>query len=136
MRTINYIVVHCTATNQNATIESILRYWRESLKWKSVGYHYIITPSGEIVNLLPESKVSNGVRGYNSQCINLSYIGGIDSSGSPIDNRTEEQKSAILTLLEQLKERYPNAIIQGHKDFPKVNKACPCFGAKTEYKSI
>lgn len=136
MNEIKYIVVHCTATNQKATIEGIKRYWREQLKWRAPGYHYLIKPSGEVVNLLPEDKPSNGVKGYNSQCVNISYIGGIDNSENPIDNRTEEQKAAIVFLLEQLKERYPSAIIQGHRDFPKVKKACPCFDAKTEYKNI
>jgi N-acetylmuramoyl-L-alanine amidase len=31
---------------------------------------------------------------------------------------------------------FPNAIIQGHKDFPNVAKACPSFDAKAEYKNI
>ena len=83
MRAINYIVVHCTATQPNATIEAIKRYWKEVMKWKTVGYHYIIKADGEIVNLLDVSKPSNGVAGWNSQIVNVCYIGGIDAAGKP-----------------------------------------------------
>ena len=133
MREINYLVVHCTATQPDAKIESIQNYWRKNLGWKSPGYHYIIKADGEIVPLLSIDKVSNGVEGYNSQIINISYIGGIDKSGKPKDTRTEEQKASILKLLKDLKKHFPSAKIQGHRDFPKVAKACPSFDAKKEY---
>ncbi|MGL5683597.1 MAG: N-acetylmuramoyl-L-alanine amidase [Marinifilaceae bacterium] len=136
MRTIKFIAVHCTATAQNATIDSIKKYWREQLGWKSPGYHYIVKPNGDIVNLHPEDKVSNGVSGHNSYTINVCYIGGIDSKGKAVDNRTQQQKASLYYLLERIKERYPKAIIQGHRDFPKVAKACPCFDAKKEYANI
>ena len=136
MREINYLVVHCTATQPETKIKSIQNYWRKNLGWKSPGYHYIIKPDGEIVPLLSIDKISNGVAGYNSQIINISYIGGIDKSGKPKDTRTEEQKSSILKLLKDLKKRFPSAKIQGHRDFPKVAKACPSFDAKKEYSFL
>lgn len=136
MRAINYIVVHCTATQPDVKIESIKRYWKENLKWKSPGYHYMIKADGEIVNTLPIDQVSNGVAGWNSQIINISYIGGIDKSGNPKDTRTEEQKASILKLLKELKSKFPKAKIQGHRDFPNVHKACPSFDAKKEYSSL
>ncbi|WPC14746.1 N-acetylmuramoyl-L-alanine amidase [Riemerella anatipestifer] len=63
MRTIKYIVLHCTATSQTTTIESIKRFWREKLGWKNVGYHYIIKPDGEIVQLADLNTITNGVKG-------------------------------------------------------------------------
>lgn len=136
MRTINYLVVHCTATPQTTTIESIQNYWRNVLKWKSPGYHYIIKPSGDVVQLLAETGVSNGVAGFNSQCVNISYIGGANAANQPLDNRTTAQKASLLTLLKQLKSKYPKAKIQGHRDFPGVKKACPSFSAKSEYANL
>jgi len=100
------------------------------------GYHFIIKPNGEVVQLLEIEKVSNGVKGFNSVSINISYIGGVDSQNKPIDNRTENQKKALLDLLKKLKKQFPRAIIQGHRDFPEVKKACPSFNAKTEYKHL
>lgn len=134
MRKINYIALHCSATAQSATVESIKRYWREIKGWKSPGYHYIIPADGELVQLLDYDKISNGVRNYNHETIHICYIGGVDNSNKPIDNRTEEQRNTILKLLKELKVAFPDAIIQGHRDFPKVAKACPSFDAKGEYK--
>ncbi|GIZ10280.1 N-acetylmuramoyl-L-alanine amidase [Flavobacterium sp. UMI-01] len=136
MRTIKYLAIHCTATAQKTTISSIQNYWKTNLGWKNPGYHYIIKTDGEVVNLLPIDQVSNGVAGFNNVLINISYIGGIDVKGAPKDTRTPEQKTAMLQLLTELKKQFPNAIIQGHRDFPKVAKACPSFDAKTEYQNL
>lgn len=136
MRKIEYIAVHCTATAQTATVSSIQNYWRENLGWKMPGYHFIVKPDGEIVQLLDISQVSNGVKGWNSKTINISYIGGIDKNGKAIDNRTDAQKKALLEKLKELKRLFPSAKIQGHRDFPKVAKACPSFDAKNEYKNL
>lgn len=147
MRTIKYLAVHCTASSQTITIESL----RDEFKrkgWKNPGYHYVVAADGAITQLLDEDKVSNGVKGYNSVSINVAYIGGIDRTGKPIDNRTEAQKASLRSLLNLLHKKYPAAIIQGHRDFSfdkngngKVDaweriKECPCFDAKTEYKNI
>ena len=63
-------------------------------------------------------------------------------------NRTDEQKKSLVVLLKLLHKRYPDAVIQGHRDFsPDRNgngkieknewiKKCPGFDAKTEYKGI
>lgn len=136
MRRINHIVVHCTATAKTAKPAAILRYWRETLGWKQPGYHYLIEADGQINNLLPESEVSNGVKGYNSHSVHLSYIGGIDSNGLPKDTRTAEQEAVILGLLKQLKAKYPNAKIQGHRDFPGVTKACPSYDVRAWLKQV
>lgn len=136
MRTIKFIAVHCTATQPSATVSSIQNYWRKNLGWKNPGYHFIVKPCGTIVELLPIEEVSNGVGGWNSQIINISYIGGIDTSGKPKDTRTKDQKDALLCKLKELKQKFPQAKIQGHRDFPNVKKACPSFDAKKEYQFI
>jgi len=136
MRKIDYIVIHCTASQQNATKQSILDYWKNVLKWKSVGYHRLIDANGIIYELANYEQITNGVKGYNSNSIHFSYIGGIDEKGKPKDTRTPKQKESLLYLIKQARKLYPNAIIQGHKDFKGVAKACPSFEAKTEYKNI
>lgn len=136
MRTIKYISLHCTATPQTTTIESIKNYWKNNLGWKNPGYHIIVKPDGSAVELLPIDKVSNGVAGFNSVSINISYIGGVDAKNKPLDNRTDAQKVTLLTLVRRYKEIFPDAIVQGHRDFPNVKKDCPSFDAKNEYKSV
>lgn len=142
MRAIKYIVVHCTATPPTATIESIKRHWKIILKWKNPGYHYIIKRDGEIVCINLEENISNGVAGHNRYSIHISYIGGADQNGKPIDNRTDEQKQAMYDKLIELAKKYPDAAIVGHRDFsPDKNgngiieyfewiKGCPSFDVK------
>lgn len=91
--------------------------------------------------MLNEELVSNGVQGYNSTSINVAYVGGIDNKGKACDNRTDLQKTSLVNLLADLKRKYPNAIIMGHRDIwgpdpSKWKKQCPCFNAKEEYSSI
>lgn len=136
MRGITHIVLHCTATSQNATLESIVKYWRNVKKWKNPGYHHIIKPNGEIVDLLPIEEISNGVQGHNAHSINISYIGGVDKKLKALDNRTDAQKAAQVLLLNKYSKMFPNAIICGHRDFPGVTKECPSFDVTTWLKSI
>ena len=136
MRQINYLAVHCTATSQTTSISAIQSYWQKQLGWKMPGYHFIVKPDGEIVQLLSIEEVSNGVKGFNSQSINISYVGGVDQSNNPADNRTPAQKIALLKKLKELKLKFPQAKIQGHRDFPNVSKACPSFDVLKEYKDV
>lgn len=126
MRTITNIVIHCTATPQTTTVESIKSYWKNSLKWANSGYHHIIEANGNIVNLQPIEKPSNGVSGHNANSIHISYIGGVDGKGKPIDNRTAAQKESLVRLIYRYKMMFPNAKIKGHRDFG-VPKDCPSF---------
>ena len=143
MRKIKYIAVHCTAGSQKSTVNDLLAEFKKK-GWKAPGYHYVITADGKIHQLLDTEKASNGVRGYNSVTVNIAYTGGMDG----VDNRTDEQKKSLVILLKLLRKRYPDAVIQGHRDFsPDLNgngkieknewiKKCPSFDAKTEYKGI
>ena len=137
-RSIKYIAIHCTATQPSATVAAIQRHWKDVLKWKSPGYHLLIEANGTIHRLLDFNGIANGVRGFNNHSIHISYIGGITKEGKPIDNRTEAQKKAILQCINEVIAWSENKclIIQGHRDFPNQNKACPCFDAKAEYRGI
>lgn len=147
MRQIKYIFVHCTATSQNASVQSIMNIFKKR-GWKNPGYHYLIDKDGGIHGIHPEAKISNGVKGYNSKSINVAYIGGIDSHERGIDNRTDAQKDSLKKLLMLLHKRYPEAKIMGHRDVsPDLNhngrvdrweriKECPCFDAIPEYKYL
>lgn len=136
MRAIRNIVVHCTATRQETTVKSILNYWRTGLKWRNPGYHLIVKPNGEYERLASDETVCNGVKGHNYNSLHISYIGGIDKNGKALDNRTDAQKQRLLELICELKSKYPEARILGHRDFPNVAKDCPSFDAINEYKHL
>lgn len=140
MRKIERIFVHCTASGQKWGVDELLAEFK-ARKWNNPGYHKIITTDGVVHQLLDLKYVANGVYGYNSTAINVAYVGGIDSKGKPIDNRTEAQKTALRNLLKELRIQFPHAIIMGHRDIwgsdPKNwKKWCPCFDAKSEYEDI
>lgn len=147
MRKIKRIFIHCTAGSQKQTVADLRAEFKRK-GWKNPGYHYVISPDGAITQLLDEQQVSNSVKGYNQTSINVAYIGGIDSNGKAVDNRTEAQKASLLKLLKELRGRYPKAQILGHRDIsPDTNhngkvdsweriKECPCFDAMIEYKGI
>ena len=76
MRHIDYIAIHCSAGF--GSLESVKRFWKEKLGWSTVGYHFFITTDGTVTQLLPIANISNGVKGFNSVIVNISYQGGVD----------------------------------------------------------
>lgn len=144
MRKIERIFIHCTAGNQKQTIEDLKREFKNK-GWSNPGYHLVVMPNGRVERLLPDDQISNGVQGYNSTAINIAYVGGIDSKGKAVDNRTPEQKQALKQLVAEYRAKYPTAEVLGHRDIsPDKNgngivdpweriKECPCFDAKKEY---
>lgn len=136
MRRIDYIVLHCTAGPQTQTIATIKDYWKRVLGWKSPGYHYLIKPDGSYEKIHPIEQPSNGVAGHNAHIINIAYIGGVDSKGNAVDNRTDAQKATQVMLIKKVQPYAPNAKILGHCDFPNVAKACPSFDVKSWLKEV
>jgi len=135
-RPVTRIVIHCTATHPNATVEAILNYWRNTLGWRNPGYHRIIRADGSCEQLHPFELVANGARGYNRSSIHISYIGGIDRDGLPKDTRTQAQQAALIVQVTRAQDwitdqGLPEAEIVGHRDL-NPSKACPSFNAKRE----
>lgn len=150
MRTIKYIIVHCSATAEGKDFHAKdIDKWHRQRGFNSIGYHYVIDLDGKIEVGRPESQVGAHCAGYNSVSIGVCYIGGCGKDGkTPKDTRTAEQRDSLRRLLIELKRKYPAAVICGHRDMsPDKNhdgkiepwewmKACPSFDAKTEYKDI
>lgn len=135
-RTINEIIVHCTATPEGRveTVQSI-RNMHKAKGWSDIGYHYLIGLNGECWESRNVNLIGAHCEGHNSNSIGVCYVGGVDKKMQPKDTRTEKQKYALVALLKDLRKLYPKAKIYGHHDFNK-GKSCPCFDAKNEYKNI
>jgi N-acetylmuramoyl-L-alanine amidase len=141
-RKIDNIVIHCTAGYGN--VDSIKKYWKNVLKWKSVGYHIIVDLDGELHFIADFDTVVNGVANNNSKSIHISYIGGVlkDDYTKSSDTRTEKQKEGLKEAILKAREYAPKARILGHRDFsPDKNKngkidinerikECPSFEVK------
>ncbi len=136
MRSINLIVIHCSATrcNRSFPVTALIRCHAD--RFGFTGYHYYITRDGQTYQTRHEQLVGAHAKGYNKHSLGVCYEGGLDTNGKPADTRTPEQKRALLKLLRRLKKDHPAARIVGHRDLPDVHKACPCFDAKEEYQSL
>lgn len=135
-RKITEIIVHCTATpeSKDFTVADIRR-WHLQRGFSDIGYHWVIYRDGSVHCGRPEDLIGAHCTGHNSHSVSLVYVGGLAKDGkTPKDTRTPEQKTALVKLLRELKQRYPSATIHSHRDF--ANKACPSFDATKEYKTI
>lgn len=136
MRTITLIIIHCSATpeGKDYTVQDVDR-WHRAKGWKMIGYHYLVLLDGTIQQGRPEDMIGSHCLNHNKYSIGVCYVGGLDANGHPKDTRTEAQKQSLRTLLQQLKSKYPNALIVSHHTF-NPQKACPCFDAEHEYLQL
>ena len=135
-RSINEIIVHCSATREGRdyTVADITK-WHKQRGFNDIGYHYVIYRDGSLHNGRDVNLVGAHCTNHNAHSIGVCYIGGCKTDGtSPKDTRTDAQKDALLSLLKDLRKKYPFAKIHSHRDF--ANKACPSFDATNEYKNI
>lgn len=162
---IKYIVIHCTAGFSSG--QAVQKYFTRSKElggrgWNTGGYHRIIERNGTIYKPYTFDRITNGVRGFNSECIHISYVGGVnrDFSKNGVyvseDTRTTDQKlaiekcivEAILWLSDNGKNIHRDLMILGHRDFSKDQnengiiepyeriKDCPSFDVISEYNHL
>jgi len=141
MRTINKIIIHCSATQEGRDLDAAeINRWHLKKGWNGIGYHYVVLLDGTIEYGRSIYKQGAHVKGENEGSIGICYIGGVESErgddGDWIakDTRTPEQKESLLLLIKTLKKMHPAATIHGHNEF--ANKSCPCFDAYNEYCNI
>lgn len=135
-RSINEIIVHCTASKEGVPLDvaAIRRMHVRERGWSDIGYHYVIYLDGSIHEGRDVNISGAHCAGHNTHSIGVVYVGGLDKSGKAKDTRTPAQKAGLLKLLQDLKRLYPKATIHGHREF--ANKDCPCFDARAEYKDL
>ncbi len=149
MRTIDYLVLHCTATPEGRPVSvAEIDGWHRARGFRKIGYHYVIALDGTIHRGRDVAEQGAHVAGHNADSIGICYVGGLDTAGRPKDTRTPEQKAALTLLLGQMRKQFPASRILGHRDFsPDSNgngivepsewtKACPCFDAAAEYSDL
>lgn len=131
-RTINEIIVHCTATKEGQEITvSQIDKWHKKRGFKGIGYHFVVYLDGSVHTGRDIDAVGAHCTNHNKNSVGVCYVGGLDKNGKAKDTRTEAQKKALLNLINQLKQDYPKATVHGHREF--CAKQCPCFDAYKEY---
>ena len=138
MRTINLIVVHCSATQGNRTLSpEALDLMHRRRGFNGTGYHYYIRKDGTVHLTRPVERIGAHVKGFNANSIGICYEGGLNEDGKPADTRTAAQRFALIDLLTILRHQYPEAQIAGHYQLSaSIHKACPCFDPKKEYSGL
>lgn len=132
-RATNWIVLHCSATRAVQDIGAAdIRKWHKAQGWKDIGYHYVIRRNGKIETGRAANVAGSHVKGHNHDSVGICLVGGLNNKTfAPENNFTPAQWASLKTLVARLARQYPKAKVLGHRDFPGVQKACPCFNAKT-----
>lgn len=125
---VKFIAIHCSATpfDRDVTAHDIDRMHRDQ-GWLKIGYHFVIRRNGHVEPGRRVTERGAHVSGFNHCSIGICLAGGVDKKMVPSSNYTEGQMDSLRDLLVQLQEEFPDAVVQGHRDFPRVAKACPSF---------
>jgi N-acetyl-anhydromuramyl-L-alanine amidase AmpD len=151
---IDAIVIHCTASREGQDVRaSDIDKMHKERGFAMIGYHFVIDLDGTIEVGRPISRdgahcntAGTSGKAYNKHSIGIVYVGGLDRKGNPKDTRTIAQKKALVKLVFELMDKYPNIQeVIGHRDAsPDKNgdgkissnewiKQCPCFDVRSEF---
>lgn len=150
-KSIQYLVIHCTATKASREVSSDeIRHWhtdpvsKGGRGWKQVGYTDMIHLDGRIERLVKNNEdanvdpweITNGAKGYNAVSRHVVYVGGCDANDvkKAKDTRTAAQKEALKRYVLDFHKRFPKVKIIGHREV--ANKACPSFDVQKWLKEI
>lgn len=121
------IVVHCAATRPDQDIGAAeIGAWHKDRGWSGIGYHHVIRRNGAVEAGRDPDAIGAHALGHNSRSVGICLAGGLDGAGAPAADFTAAQWKALGTLLDDLRHRYPEAAILGHRDL-EPGKDCPCF---------
>lgn len=135
----DYIAVHCSATGPKQDIGAAdIDRWHRKQGWQCIGYHFVIKRDGTVEEGRELDKIGSHVQNFNAISVGICMAGGVKDGdpNTPENNFTEAQFASLKKLLLELKQKYPKAHIQGHRDFPAVKKACPSFDVAKWLKSV
>lgn len=134
----DYLVVHCSATRPSQDIGAAdIDRWHRGQGWACIGYHYVIRRDGTVEEGRDREVIGAHVSGHNTNSVGICMAGGVSEAdvNVPENNFTKAQLAALKGLLLDLRKSYPQAKIQGHRDFSGVHKACPSFDVRTWLKA-
>lgn len=125
-RKIDKLIIHCAATKPDMDIGvKEITVWHKERGFNTIGYHHVIRLSGTIEDGRDINQIGAHVAGQNTGSIGVCLVGGIDDTGKPEANFTQEQWKTLEHYAREFKAEYPNATIHGHNEF--AQKACPSF---------
>jgi N-acetylmuramoyl-L-alanine amidase len=116
-------------------VDELEYYFYKEKGWEHPGYHIVVDKDGHRYDLLAPEYIANGARGFNSDSLHISYMGGVDKHMNPQDTRTQAQKDTLYELVKNFKHTLQVPTL-GHRDLPDVEKACPSFEVSKWLKEV
>jgi len=141
---VKWIVIHYSATpvESDFSIADIDAMHRRR-GFKEIGYHKYIRKSGLVEkgrDLTKPGLFEQGAhsKGENDASIGICFEGGVQRSdpNKGLDTRTDSQKEAMIRVIRDMLDRYPNAKVVGHRDMPGAATQCPGFDAGAWWASV
>ena len=133
---IDTVVIHASVTYPHQDIGTAeIRRWHLSRGWSDIGYHYVIDLAGKCQIGRPLALQGAHVRGFNETSIGICYVGGLDEFGDAEDTINDAQLETISQIVDRLclSPHFNIKKLLGHRDFPGVSKACPCFDVEEKF---
>jgi N-acetylmuramoyl-L-alanine amidase len=128
---VRFIAVHCSASPPSVYVDrDVIDRWHRARGFLSIGYHFVIKRDGTVQAGRAVDQIGAHVEGHNHESVGVCLAGGVDEKGKSVNNFTPEQMNALRALVAGLSTKFPDATVQGHRDFPNVAKDCPCFDVK------
>lgn len=141
MKSVDYLVVHCSATPAARDIGAKeLRAMHLQRGFRDIGYHYVVRRDGKVEKGRPDTDPGAHVEGFNNRSLGICLVGGVKPDAKTAEcNFAPAQYLALQKLLTSLKTQHPNAAVLGHRDLsPDKNrdgritpnewlKECPTF---------
>ncbi len=127
----DFIAIHCSATRASSnTTAADIDAMHKARGWQGIGYNWFIQRDGTIEKGRAVDDQGAHVSGYNHCALGICMAGGVKEDGTTAENNfTDEQWQSLEHLTGDMVTDFPDAVVQGHRDFPEVAKECPCFDA-------
>lgn len=129
----NYVVLHHAAAKACSPYQ--VDSWHKTNGWSGIGYHYFVRKDGTIYRGRPEWATGAHAQGKNHESIGICAEGNYDEEYIMPD----AQKDSIQELLRDIKLRYPNTTVKGHKNVGATScpgKYYPLSEMMTFYRNI
>lgn len=141
---VQFIVIHYSATaiEDDVTAADIDRIHRQR-RYKKIGYHWFIRKDGTLEmgrDLSQPGRFEIGAhsKGENGASIGICFEGGVRRAdmSTGFDSRTPAQIRAMIDLIDRMHQRFPGAIVRGHRDMPDAATQCPGFDASAWWDEV
>lgn len=141
---VTHLVIHYSATpvERDFTSADIDRMHRKH-GFNEIGYHFFIRKNGAVEHgrdLSQPGRFEVGAHslGENDSSIGICFEGGVTlaAPNTGFDSRTPAQKKSMIEVIDGLHQRFPGAIVEGHRDMPEAATQCPGFDARAWWDEV